>query len=113
VTEAFRLIDRLAFMIEMIDRIDRQLNGVTSFQFGEDSDLIDTTMFRLAQIGEGATHLPNEVTLRHPDIPWPKMRGLRNLIVHEYRKVAPARIWDTARDLAGLRQILVEEQGRV
>ena len=111
--EEFRLVDRLAFMVDMIDRIDRQLDGVTAFQFGEDSNLIDSTMFRLAQIGEGAIHLPNAVTQRHPEVPWPKMRGLRNLIVHEYRKVAPARIWDTAQDLARLRQILVEEQARL
>ena len=112
-TEPFRLVERLAFMIDMIDRIGRQLEGVKLLQFDEDSDLIDSTMFRLAQIGEGATHLPNEVTVRHPTMPWARMRGLRNLIVHEYRKVVPARIWDTAQSLAELRTILVAEQERL
>ena len=83
------------------------------FQFDEESDLIDSTMFRLAQIGEGATHLPNDVTMRHPSVPWAKMRGLRNLIVHEYRKVVSARIWDTAQNLSELRAILVAEQERL
>ena len=109
----YRLIDRLTFMLEMIDRIQRQVSGMNGHQFGEDKDVIDTTMFRLAQIGESALHLPLDVTERHPGLPWKKMRGLRNLIAHEYQKIEVGRIWDTAQTLPELRQALVHELARL
>ncbi|WP_278237513.1 HepT-like ribonuclease domain-containing protein [Isoptericola sp. AK164] len=35
-------------------------------------------------IGEAAKHLPAEVTDAHPEIPWPQIRGFRNILVHHY-----------------------------
>lgn len=29
-------------------------------------------------------HLPAEVTDAHPDVPWPQIRGFRDILVHEY-----------------------------
>jgi uncharacterized protein with HEPN domain len=38
-----------------------------------------------------------EVTASHPDIPWAQIRGLRNIIAHEYYDPDLAVIWRTAR----------------
>lgn len=35
-------------------------------------------------IGEAVNHLPTEITDAHPDIPWPQIRGFRNILVHRY-----------------------------
>lgn len=42
----------------------------------------------LAVIGEAVSRLSKHYTERHPEIPWRRVTGLRNKIVHEY--------WDTA-----------------
>lgn len=38
----------------------------------------------LQTIGEAANHLPSGITDVHPEIPWPQIRGFRNILVHEY-----------------------------
>ncbi|PPF46224.1 nucleotidyltransferase [Pseudoclavibacter sp. AY1F1] len=35
-------------------------------------------------LGEAAKHLPTETIDAHPEIPWPQIRGLRNILVHQY-----------------------------
>lgn len=32
---------------------------------------------------------------RHPDVPWAEMRGLRNIVIHEYFGVSLAILWET------------------
>jgi len=38
----------------------------------------------LAVIGEAVRSLPDDTTQAHPEIPWPAIIGLRNIVVHEY-----------------------------
>lgn len=42
----------------------------------------------LGVIGAAAGHLSRDFTARHPTVPWPKVVGLRNVLVNQY--------WDTA-----------------
>jgi uncharacterized protein with HEPN domain len=49
----------------------------------------------LIVIGEAARHVPDEVVAANPQIPWARMRGMRNLVVHEYFGVDVDVLWDT------------------
>lgn len=53
-----------------------------------DPDLIamaqDAIERNLQIIGEAVNHLPESVTAAHPEIPWPQIRGFRNILVHQY-----------------------------
>ena len=44
-------------------------------------------------IGEASKNIPTEIQNRFPDIPWRKLRGIRNRIVHDYFDVDRAIIW--------------------
>ena len=44
-------------------------------------------------IGEAANHISNEVVEANDDIPWSKIIGLRNKIVHDYGEILTDRIW--------------------
>ena len=48
-----------------------------------------------AVIGEVASQLLPEVELLSPEIPWVDIRGIRNLIIHEYFRVNLNIIWET------------------
>lgn len=54
----------------------------------DDPDLIamaeDAIERNLQIIGEAATHLPVEIIADHPEVPWPQIRGFRNILVHQY-----------------------------
>ena len=63
--------------------------------FEADHRSSDAVLMNFAVIGEAAAGLPEEITRKYPDIPWPRMRGLRNLIVHDYAAVKKQTIWET------------------
>ncbi|ERF60883.1 HepT-like ribonuclease domain-containing protein [Treponema socranskii] len=49
---------------------------------------------RLIQIiGEAANHLSGDFIQENQDIPWTKIIGLRNKIVHDYGEILTDRIW--------------------
>ncbi len=64
-------------------------------QFEADQKTIDAAIRNLEILGEAACHIPENVTIDYPDIPWRYMRDMRNLLIHEYFGVHPAIIWET------------------
>jgi len=62
--------------------------------FGADRRTVDAGVRNLI-IGEAATHVPDHVATAHPEIPWARMRGMRNLAVHEYFGVDEDVLCDT------------------
>ena len=101
-------------IVETIRKIQKHIAKLDEASFVEDAEAIDVFAFRLSQIGEAAGKLPAEFKARNADIPWKDVVGLRNLIVHEYRRVIPLRLWETANnDLAPLLEACVTELQRL
>ena len=47
-------------------------------------------------IGEAARHVSPDFQEAHPEIDWRAITGLRNLLVHEYRRISLERLHDIA-----------------
>lgn len=47
-------------------------------------------------IGEASNHISDVIKERFPEIEWFKLRGMRNLVAHEYFGVRLETIWETA-----------------
>ena len=62
--------------------------------FFEDRKTLDAVMRNLAIIGEAAKKIPADVRRKYPDIPWKKMAGLRDIVVHDYFGIDEDIIWD-------------------
>lgn len=57
----------------------------------------------VTRIGEAARHLPDEITGFAPDVPWPQIRGMRNVLTHAYFDIEPDVLWTTiTRDIPAL-----------
>lgn len=95
--------ERLRDILEAIAAIERyQDRDRTAF---ERDELLQTWFLRHLQIiGEAARALPEEVRVRAPDIPWPKIIGMRNVLVHGYFEIDTDIVWDAAtREVPALR----------
>lgn len=44
-------------------------------------------------ISEAARHLPDELLETAPDIPWKRIRGIGNVLRHEYHKTSDTILW--------------------
>ena len=58
--------------------------GMTFSNFLEHPRTIRAVAFEFIPIGEAARVIPQEIQERYSNIPWGKMQGIRNALVHEY-----------------------------
>lgn len=67
--------------------------------------MIDAAIRELEVIGEAAYNVGDEFQREHPDIPWDKMKGMRNRLIHEYFGVNIKIVWETCNnDLPNLKE---------
>jgi uncharacterized protein with HEPN domain len=60
-------------------------------------------------IGEAARNLPDEVREMAPNIPWHKIIGMRNVLVHGYFMIELDIVWDTVQQDVPALKPAVEE----
>ena len=63
----------------------------------QSSMAVDAIEYNLIAIGEAARLLSDEFTSAHPDTPWRRVIGLRNILTHEYFHVNPGLVTQIAR----------------
>lgn len=88
---------RIEDILEAIAKIDRYTAGMTFQAFCADEKTVDAVIRNLIVIGEAAQHIPSENEMRHPELPWARTRGVRNVVVHEYFGVDLSVLWETAK----------------
>lgn len=79
-----------------IERIRGHLVGITKDQLGGNALLLDALERNLEVIGEAVRNIPDAVLDGRPDIPWAKVRGMRNVLAHHYWAVDHETLWETA-----------------
>ena len=99
---------RIEDMVEAVERIQRYTAGMTFETFSEDQRTIDAVIRNVEVLGEAARHVDDDVAVQAPDVPWADVRGMRNVVMHEYFGVDLTTVWKTvADDLAPLRTALL------
>ncbi len=95
--------ERLRDMLEAIAAIERHLPA--NRDAFDRNELVQTWFLRHLQIiGEAARSVPEEVRARAPAIPWSKIIGMRNVLVHGYFDIDRDIVWEaTTRDLPALK----------
>ena len=76
-------------ILEAIEKMTRYIAGMENDAFAKDERTVDAVVRNLEIVGEATNRLPDDFKRQHRDIPWRKIVGLRNRIVHEYFGVDP------------------------
>ncbi|MFC1793469.1 DUF86 domain-containing protein [Planctomycetota bacterium] len=84
--------ERLLDIREAIENIQKYaVRGKNAFS---EDELIQTWILHHIQIlGEAAARISDEFQEQHPDIPWFKIVGMRNILVHGYFKIDVNAVW--------------------
>jgi uncharacterized protein with HEPN domain len=82
----------LRHILEAIQKIETYtVAGHEVFMGG--SHWQDATIRQLEIIGEAAKQLSRELRAQFPDVPWRRLAGLRDVLIHEYFGVDLTAVW--------------------
>lgn len=99
----FRVRDILAAVRAVAEYTD----AMTFEEFVADRRTRDAVIRNLMTMGESVRWIPEVVLDEHPQVPWRTMRGVRNVVAHEYFGIDHAILWQTVRgDLPPLEPLL-------
>lgn len=100
---------RVEDILACIEKIHAYTRGMDFEQFQDDDKTVDAVIRNFEIIGEAAGHIPLEIQEKYPELAWLEMRGMRNIIAHEYFGVSLKIIWRTIqKDLTPLANSLQE-----
>ena len=88
-----------AYLFDMLDAAELVLGyieGLTFEDFSDQTMVQDAVLYRLGVIGEAAGNISEPTRQKLPELPWRKMVGMRNMLMHEYFNVDLNVAWDTA-----------------
>ena len=98
--------ERLLDMAEAIELIGKYTaRGRKNFEADE---LIQTWVIHHLQIlGEAAAKTSDDFKNKHPEIPWSKIIGMRNILVHDYFGIDIDIVWSVVeKELPPLEQVV-------
>ncbi len=108
-------LDYIQDIDDSISDIAEFVSGMPFEKFTEDKKTVNAVIRSLEVIGEAAKKVPNHIVEAHPEVPWRKMCGMRDKLIHEYFGVDKSILWQVAiKDLPPLRDIIkkILEEGK-
>lgn len=84
----------LTEILSAINGIQTAVAGKTIEDFKKDWLLRRGVERGIEIISEAARHIPDEILTDYPAIPWKQVRGVGNVLRHEYHRIAEPVIWD-------------------
>ena len=90
-------------MLDSARQIQTYLSGIDRGFFLTNLEKQDAVLRRFEIVGEAASRVSPETQALFPNLPFRGMRGMRNIIAHDYGEVDLDQVWTTVTtDLPGL-----------
>ena len=97
--------ERTSLHVDLMCKAARQaieyVSGMDQIAFVQDPKTLDAVIMKLLVIGELASKVLEEdapFTKANPDVPWLKMKGMRNRMAHGYFELDHEVVWDTVKN---------------
>ena len=102
------LIYRINSLLEHIDLVFNDTNGLSISDIEKSNLLLRATCFSVAQIGEMMNQLEKELSSKYDQLPWIDARKMRNVIVHDYVGTDVEQVYSTIHnDLPTLKEAFI------
>ena len=92
------LTDYLNDIIIAITDIEEFTLGMSYEMFSGDKKTINAVIRSLEVLGEATKHIPLSFRKKYPDIPWNKMAGMRDVLIHDYMGVDLMTVWKVSQE---------------
>jgi len=81
-------------MLESAYRILTYTKDLNYDQFTDDQKTLDAVVRNFEILGEASTRILPDFQIENPQIPWKRLRGYRNRLIHEYFGVDYQIVWE-------------------
>ena len=88
-------------ILTSITKIERYICKMTKEDLSGNEMALDAVVRNLEIIGEAVKRIPEEIRRDYSDIPWRKISGLRDILIHEYLGININIIWDVISNKLG------------
>lgn len=106
---------RLLHILDAITEIENYIQDFDFEHFVKNSMMFNASLRQLEIIGEASNRLSENLLNSNSSIPWARIIGLRNLVIHEYFGIDDITIWDVIKiNLPELKEkilVLLEDLG--
>lgn len=99
--------DYLQDIIDSIDDINNFVKDLNFDKFLRDKKTSNAVIRSIEVIGEAAKNIPTKLRYKYPNIPWKRMSGMRDKLIHEYFGVDLEIVWEVAnKELPPLKSLI-------
>lgn len=74
---------RITDVLEAIAKIVRYTSGMDFDSFCEDDRTADAVIRNIGVTGDAIRMVPVDIMDRYPDVAWPELWGMRNVVIHQ------------------------------
>lgn len=81
-------------IILAMESIERFVEGMSIEELTQDDRTSSAVIRKFEIIGEATKHIPEGLKEKHPEIPWKRMAGMRDRLIHAYFGIDYKLVWD-------------------
>ena len=85
-------------ILECIGAIEDYTAGMTHESFSKNRLVFDAVVRNIEIIGEASKKIPDDVLARYTEIRWRDVKGMRDIVVHDYIGINKEVVWGVVKN---------------
>lgn len=82
-------------MLSCIQNIQTYIGNLSKDNFMDNKLVQDAVIRNFEVMGEASKNITKSFQEQFPQLPWTQMKGMRNILIHDYMKVDLEAVWET------------------